>query len=179
MANLVTISQQLLQQINSLEDESTVDLWVQVLQAFANVLQGHGNTLRIIQRPVCHNSVAQRLTTFNQSRLTQAARDLDTANTYTAPALGQEYRASGCAGLVASPTGSVTFDGTPAVWNAFRAAAQAQNLAAGTPAYNSLREQHRQQWFDDGGYYGNWHCVAFFIRSCIVRDPLPSHNRHD
>ena len=125
MANQVRISQDLLQQINSLTDQSTTDHWTRILIAFGQSLQNHGNVLHIINRPVCYGSPTQRTTLFNQCHLTQAARQLDTAHTYTAQAFGQLFRAHGMAGLIASPTASATFEGTPAAFNVFRQSATA------------------------------------------------------
>lgn len=168
MANQVRISQQLLGKINSLTDQSTVDHWTEVLQAFGQTLQHHGDVLRIIKHPVCYSSLQQRTTIFDQSRLSQEARDLDTAYTFTRQAFGNDFRSYGSAGLIASPTGSITFEGTPTAFSDFVQAATARQLAKGSPEYNALQEQHRQQWFNGGGYYGNWHCIAFFIRARTV-----------
>jgi hypothetical protein len=133
--------------INAPTDATTVDAWTSVLQ---DLEAG----IRVITRPVCYASIQQRTNTNNRLRLTPVASNLDIEHTHTGHQFGHLFRAAGTIRFIASPVNSITFEGSTAAYDAFLQ----QGLSQDTKEFNSLCKQHRQQWLDRGGYYGN--CTA-------------------
>jgi hypothetical protein len=168
-AALATLTQARAQALG-FDDNTPPDQWVDLLgrlgQAIGQVDSRHTTapTRRpiVLQRPLCYTNPTSRDLAFNSAELSDEQKQAET----TSSALLSDWNSAwaggrGMIGLVASPTGTVNFQLSPA-FHSFEQEAQQKNYQKSSAQYNTLHEEHRVRWYDGGGYWQDWHATAIY-----------------
>lgn len=120
--------------------------------------------LQVATRALCYANEAARTFCHNRAQLPQTERQTENSHTHLLSHWNTEFLAQpGWAGLVASPVGGLTFQGSGAPWAQFQAEVQQPRYRNSKAQADTLLATRMRQWRQAGGYYANWHCCGVYI----------------